>query len=201
MGPRSSSSSQIHRHWCRSAQLKTRLFLLAHRLVNVQKTSRCEKVRIENWHERCRVGSSFTVSKKVRWEEISLHNIFFNYLPGIMYLWLWALTSSFQSWSFAASVSHSTSHGTATSSDTCSAYISYGASTPSATCGDIVRSTRKLDTINLRFKIIYDNLHWCRKISPTDSYFMGFFGFGEGWHNYHVSLLFNEICQQDVNQC
>lgn len=22
-------------------------------------------------------------------------------------------------------------------------------------------------------------------ITPTDSYFMGFFGFGEGWHNYH----------------
>jgi len=32
---------------------------------------------------------------------------------------------------------------------------------------------------------IFGHRPFDKNITPTDSYFMGFFGFGEGWHNYH----------------
>jgi hypothetical protein len=32
-----------------------------------------------------------------------------------------------------------------------------------------------------------------RNISPTDTFFVGFCAFGEGWHNYHVSLFESKL--------
>lgn len=34
------------------------------------------------------------------------------------------------------------------------------------------------------------NIHY-REYSASDSYFVGYFALGEGWHNYHVSLAIN----------
>lgn len=38
------------------------------------------------------------------------------------------------------------------------------------------------------------NFFGFRNISPTDSYLVGFFAIGEGWHNYHVSFKDISIC-------
>lgn len=38
---------------------------------------------------------------------------------------------------------------------------------------------------SLLYKFL-NNWSMNRNITSTDSYYMGFFGFGEGWHNYHV---------------
>lgn len=81
------------------------------------------------------------------------------------------------------------SHGTATSTDIYSAYISFGVSTPLHIFSVTVHSTsisfHKFQYSNY-FHSSVDFVSY-RNISPTDSYLMGFFGFGEGWHNYHVS--------------